>query len=55
MNETAMTAFIVMFFWLLILTVAFVIHWIKVERNLTITHHSGSKVSDAIRSKVLGS
>lgn len=43
-----------MFFWLLILTVAFVIHWIKIERNLTFDKHLGSKVSDNLKEKVLG-
>lgn len=42
------------FFWQLILTVAFVIHWIKVERNTNFHNHMGTKVSENLKNKVLG-
>ena len=43
-----------MFFWLLILTVAFVIHWFKVERNLDLDKHSWSKASANMKDKLIG-
>lgn len=43
-----------MFIWLLILTVAFILHWIKIERNITFDKHVGSKVPDSLKQKVLG-
>jgi len=45
---------VVVFFWQLVLTVAFVIHWLKVERNTNFHNHMGSKVSEDLKSKVLG-
>jgi hypothetical protein len=44
----------IVFFWLLVLTVAFVIHWIKIERHMDFTKQGGSKVSDSLRAKVIG-
>ena len=43
-----------MFFWLLILTVAFAIHWIKVERNLDFDKHSWSKAFAGMQEKLIG-
>lgn len=43
-----------MFLWLLTLTVAFVLHWIKIERHHTFDKQWGTKVSDNLRSKILG-
>ena len=43
-----------MFFWLLILTVAFVIHWIKVESNMDFDKHSWSKASAGMQEKLIG-
>lgn len=43
-----------LFFWLLVLTVAFVLHWIKIERHMDFSKQSGSKVSAALKEKVLG-
>ncbi len=43
-----------MFIWQLVLTVAFVIHWLKVERNTNFHNHMGSKVSEDLKAKVLG-
>lgn len=40
--------------WLLVLTVAFVIHWIKIERHLEFNRQGGSKVSEGLKAKVLG-
>lgn len=51
-NEVVFVGFL--FFWLLILTVAFVIHWIKVERNLEFDKHSWTKASSGMRAKVIG-
>lgn len=42
------------YFWQLILTVAFVIHWIKVERNTNFHNNMGTKVSETVKNKVLG-
>ncbi|MEK6710486.1 MAG: hypothetical protein AABZ64_07900 [Nitrospinota bacterium] len=44
----------VVILWLLVLTVAFVIHWIKVERHLEFNKQGGSKVSEGLKAKVLG-
>lgn len=44
----------IVFFWLLVLTVAFVIHWIKIERHMDFSKQGGSKVSNSLKSKVLG-
>ena len=44
----------IVFFWLLVLTVAFVIHWIKIERHMDFSKQGGSKVSDSLKSKVIG-
>ena len=44
----------VVFVWQLVLTVAFVIHWLKVERNTNFHNHMGSKVSETVKAKVLG-
>lgn len=43
-----------MFFWLLILTVAFVIHWIKIERHHEFDEHLGLKVPSILQEKILG-
>ncbi len=45
---------ILMFLWLLVLTVAFVMHWIKVERHMDFGKQWGTKVSDSLRGKVIG-
>jgi hypothetical protein len=44
----------IMFLWLLTLTVAFVLHWIKIERHHTFDQQWGTKVSANLRSKILG-
>ncbi|MEE9275804.1 MAG: hypothetical protein V3V62_10890 [bacterium] len=41
-----------MFFWLLILTVAFVLHWIKVERHHDFDKHWGAKASEGLQNIV---
>ena len=45
---------LLMFIWQLILTVAFVLHWLKVERNTNFHNHMGTKVPESLKSKVLG-
>lgn len=42
------------FFWLIVLTVAFVIHWFKVERNTNYQNHIGTKVPENLKAKILG-
>ncbi len=54
MESSGSVALGFMFFWLLILTVAFVIHWIKIERHHVFDKHWGTKVSDSLKSKVIG-
>lgn len=44
----------IVFFWLLVLTVAFVIHWIKIERHLDFGKQQGTKVSGGLKEKLLG-
>ncbi len=43
-----------MFVWQMILTVAFVLHWLKVERNTNFHNHMGTKVSENLKARVLG-
>jgi|GEM_PF-3700604 hypothetical protein len=43
-----------MFIWLLVLTVAFVLHWIKIERHNEFDKRWGTKVSDSFKAKVIG-
>ncbi len=44
----------IMFLWLLVLTVAFVLHWIKIERHHIFDKQWGSKVSSSLKAKVIG-
>ncbi len=57
--ENAPMAIGLLFIWLLILTVSFVLHWIKIERHMhhhhgDSEHHLGARVSEGLKDKVLG-
>ncbi len=45
---------LLMFLWLATLTVAFILHWIKIERHHDFDKQEGTKVSDSLRSKIIG-
>ena len=47
-------ALLLMFLWLSTLTVAFILHWIKIERHHVFDKQEGTKVSDSLRSKIIG-
>ncbi|MBT3351834.1 MAG: hypothetical protein HOC91_14945 [Nitrospinaceae bacterium] len=54
MASTNGVALGIMFLWLLVLTVAFILHWIKIERHHVFDKHWGSKVSDNLKAKIIG-
>ncbi len=47
-------ALLLMFLWLSTLTVAFILHWIKIERHHVFDKQEGTKISDSLRSKIIG-
>ena len=47
-------ALLLMFLWLATLTVAFILHWIKIERHHEFDKQEGTRVSDSLRSKLIG-